>query len=253
MQSKTLISKLLIVACYVGVGAVVTPVVVGPSDYVFAADKGSSDAQLAAKVKGQLKGKNFQDVTALAYGGTVTLSGQVPLYGYKPQAVKKAKKTPGVQAVRDNIAVGGPTLPDNVLQRKLMEQIQVDRVGYGQVFNAIGAAVQNGVVTLVGHAVGPVAAQSAVSLTEFTPGVKDVINQIRIDPAFADGRRNSHCDFQGDLWLSATAEIRHCSTASDSNFRTEWQRNFVRDGRQRNGQATRIHARKTGTECFPRY
>ena len=182
MQSKTLIAKLLIVACYVGVGAVVTPVVVGPSDYVFAADKGSSDAQLAAKVKGQLKGKNFQDVTALAYGGTVTLSGQVPLYGYKPQAVKKAKKTPGVQAVRDNIAVGGPTLPDNVLQRKLMEQIQVDRVGYGQVFNAIGAAVQNGVVTLVGHAVGPVAAQSAVSLTEFTPGVKDVINQIRIDP-----------------------------------------------------------------------
>jgi len=181
MRIKTVISRVLIAACCMGmlVGA---PGFVGSSAYVLAADMGSSDAQLAARVKRELKGKNFQDVTVLANGGTVTLSGQVPLYGYKAQAIKKAKKISGVKDVRDNIAVGGPNLPDNVLQRKLMERIEVDRVGYGQVFDAIGAHVQNGVVTLVGHAVGPIAQQSAVALTEFTPGVKDVINQIRVDP-----------------------------------------------------------------------
>lgn len=182
MQNKTVISRLLIAACCAGMVAVGAPVFVGPSAYVLAADMGNSGARLAARVKSELKGKNFQDVTVLANGGTVTLSGQVPLYGYKAQAIKKAKKTSGVKGVRDNIAVGGPTLPDNVLQRKLMEQIEVDRVGYGQVFDAIGAHVQNGVVTLVGHAVGPIAQQSAVALTEYMPGVKDVINQIRVDP-----------------------------------------------------------------------
>lgn len=114
--------------------------------------------------------------------GTATLSGQVPLYAYKAQAVKKAKKTSGVKDVRDNIAVGGPNVPDETLQRELLKKVEVDRVGYGQVFDAISVEVQNGVVTLGGHALGPVTQQSAVSLAEYQPGVKDVINNISVDP-----------------------------------------------------------------------
>ncbi|MGO8719587.1 MAG: BON domain-containing protein [Acidobacteriaceae bacterium] len=191
MQNKAVVSRLLIAVCCVGITGVGAPVLVGSAACVFAAENGSSDAQLTRAVKSELKGKNFQDVTVMVEDGTATLSGQVNLYAYKLEAIKKAKKTRGIKDVRDNIAVGGPIIPDNVLQRKLLEKIEVDRVGYGQVFDAISVQVANGVVTLGGHALGPIAQQSAVSLTEFTPGVKEVVNQINIDPTstFDDGVR----------------------------------------------------------------
>ncbi len=63
-----------------------------------------------------------------------------------------------------------------------MQKLQYDRVGYGNAFNAISVNVQNGVVTLAGNALGPVAADSAVSLVSHFPGVQDVINNIQVDP-----------------------------------------------------------------------
>ena len=42
--------------------------------------------------------------------------------------------------------------------------------------------VQNGEVTLSGHAYGPVDADSAVAVAANTPGVKDVTNDIEVDP-----------------------------------------------------------------------
>ena len=182
MRSDAVVSRLLIAVCCVALSGIGTTVLAGPSTSVFAADYGASDAALARAVKEKLKGKNFNDVTVMAREGTVTLSGQVNLFAYKAQAVKKAKKTRGIKDVRDNIAVGGPTIPDNVLQRSLLKRIEMDRVGYGEVFDAISVAVQNGVVLLGGHAIGPVTQQSAVALAEYTPGVKEVINRISIDP-----------------------------------------------------------------------
>lgn len=182
MQKKQIVSRFL-TAFFLGASALVAvPVLTGSPAGVFAADNAPSDAQLMKDVRERLGGKNFKDITLRVNDGIVTLSGQVELYGYKADALKKAKKTRGVRAVRDNIAVGGPTFPDAVLQQKLLSRIQVDRVGFGQVFDAISVGVRNGVVLLGGHALGPVAEQSAYSLTEYTPGVKDVINQIRIDP-----------------------------------------------------------------------
>jgi hyperosmotically inducible periplasmic protein len=159
-----------------------TAAMAGPSTAVFAADNGASDAAITSAVKERLKGKNFKDVTVRVQDGTATLSGQVNLFAYKVKAVKKAKKAEGIKDVRDNIAVGGPIIPDNVLQKDLLQRIETDRIGYGQVFDAISVAVQNGVVVLGGHAIGPVTQQSAVSLAEYTPGVKEVINRISIDP-----------------------------------------------------------------------
>ena len=69
------------------------------------------------------------------------------------------------------------------MRDKLGKAIQYDRVGYGTTpFNAIGVSVQNGVVTLSGHAYGPVDADSAVAVAANTKGVKDVINEIQVDP-----------------------------------------------------------------------
>jgi hyperosmotically inducible periplasmic protein len=72
-----------------------------------------------------------------------------------------------VQAVSNDIQVAGSDLPDPVLEAKLVKAISYDRVGYGTTpFNAISVQVQDGTVTLAGH----------------TPGVKNVVNEVRIDP-----------------------------------------------------------------------
>lgn len=140
------------------------------------------DAQLKSEVLHELHGKNFKHVTARVSQGVVTLSGEVNLYAYKAEAMEKARKARGVKDVRDNIAVGGVTLPDAVLAQKLNDRIQVDRIGFGQAFDAISVQVQNGIVMLGGHAKGPVTEQSAVALADYMPGVKGVINKIQIDP-----------------------------------------------------------------------
>lgn len=182
MGRNVIVSKLLIAACWVGITGIGTAGLTGPSTYAFAAEIGVPDGSLTNAVQQRLKSKNFRDVTVMVQDGTATLSGQVNLFAYKAQAVKKANKVRGIRDVRDNIAVGGPTIPDNVLQRNLLKRIEVDRIGYGQVFDAISVSVQNGVVALGGHAIGPVTQQSAVSLAEYTPGVKEVINRISVDP-----------------------------------------------------------------------
>ena len=63
------------------------------------------------------------------------------------------------------------------------EKLAWDRVGYGDTtFNAISIGVENGVVTLGGHAHFDWDKDSAVSLVSTYPGVKDVINDIEVDP-----------------------------------------------------------------------
>ncbi len=193
MRSQNVVSRLLI-AFFVGsAGLIAVPVLLGAAVPIVAAESTGSDTRLASQIQSRLQEKKFQGVTARVSGTTATLSGQVDLYAYKAEAIKKARKVRGIQAVRDNIAVGGTTLPDNVLQQKLVSKIEVDRVGYGQVFNAISVEVHDGIVTLGGHALGPAAQRSAVALAQYMPGVKEVINQISIDPVspMDDGIRRS--------------------------------------------------------------
>ena len=55
-------------------------------------------------------------------------------------------------------------------------------MGYGNAFNAITVSVSNGVATLGGHALGPVAKDSALNLAKRTPGVTNVVDKIQVDP-----------------------------------------------------------------------
>ena len=57
-----------------------------------------------------------------------------------------------------------------------------DRVGYGNAFNSISLQVSNGVVTLAGHARTDVDKDSAMALVSTYPGVKDVSDEIQVDP-----------------------------------------------------------------------
>jgi hyperosmotically inducible protein len=113
----------------------------------------------------------------------VSLTGTVNVYGVKADAEKKARKVKTVAAVRDDIRVSGPAVPDQVLQRKLLSRIQSDRIGYGTAtFNAISLSVENGVVTLGGTAYGPVDKDSAIIDASYMAGVKGVVDNIQVDP-----------------------------------------------------------------------
>lgn len=142
---------------------------------------GQQDASSQAQAR--LNKSQFKDVKVSVENGIATLSGSVGLYEYKKDAANRIRKVPGVTAVRNEIQVSGPTVEDNTLKAKLAEKLAYDRVGYGTTpFNAITVNVENGVVTLGGHAYSDVDKDSATALVSTYPGVKDVVDDIEVDP-----------------------------------------------------------------------
>ena len=140
------------------------------------------DSGTAATVQSKLNKSQFKNVRVTVQNGVATLSGTVDLYEMKVDADKRVHKVKGVEAVRNNIEVAGPNVSDQELQSKLTEKLAYDRVGYGNLFNAISVNVQNGAVTLGGHARTYVDRDSALALVSTYPGVKDVANEIEVDP-----------------------------------------------------------------------
>lgn len=142
------------------------------------------DENPAAALTAKLNKKQFQNVKITVDNGVATLTGNVDLYEYKEQADKIAHKAKGISAVRNEIQVGsnGASISDEDLQQKLVEKLQYDRVGYGNAFNAISVKVHDGAVTLGGHARTDVDRDSALALVSTYPGVKDVNDEVQVDP-----------------------------------------------------------------------
>ncbi|MGB9073061.1 MAG: BON domain-containing protein [Terriglobales bacterium] len=127
--------------------------------------------------------KQLQKVRSSVEDGIVTLTGSVGLYQDKLDAAKKVKKLANVSGVRNQIAVAGETVPDGQLQQKLAKKLAYDRVGYyDNAFNYIAVAVKDGVVTLSGAAYWDVPRDSALAIVARTPGVKDVVNRVKVLP-----------------------------------------------------------------------
>ena len=140
-----------------------------------------SDNNIQAEMQNSLK--KFKGIQISVKDGVVDLEGTVNTYATKEEIDKKAHRVKKVSAVRNNLQIAGAgEIPDQQLQQQIVKKLQYDRVGYGNAFNAITVNVQQGVVTLGGHALGPVAADSAVSLASNFPHVQDVINEITVDP-----------------------------------------------------------------------
>jgi hyperosmotically inducible protein len=140
------------------------------------------ESSVATAITAKLNKKEFQNVKVTVENGIATLSGSVDLYEYKADADKRTHKVKGVNAVRNEIQVSGPTVSDDELKQKLAEKLEYDRVGYGNVWNAISVDVRGGVVTLGGHARTDVDKDSAMALVSTFPGVKDVNDEISVDP-----------------------------------------------------------------------
>jgi osmotically-inducible protein OsmY len=143
--------------------------------------QGDSDVQ--ASVQKALSASRFKGIQASVENGVVTLTGTVDLVANKINADQKVHHVKGVTAVRNDIEVAGAEVPDQQLQEKLLKAITYDMVGYGTTaFDAITVQVQNGVATLGGHAYGPVDASDAVAIVANTKGVRDLIDNIQVDP-----------------------------------------------------------------------
>jgi len=152
-----------------------------------AAGTGSSasaqaDNPAVSDAAARLNHKEYRDVKVTVDNGIATLTGNVDLYEHKADAEKRVRKAKGVVAVRNQIEVAGPAISDQELEAKLREKLAYDRVGYGNTFNAITVTVENGVVTVGGHARTDVDKDSALALVATHPGVKDVIGEIEVDP-----------------------------------------------------------------------
>lgn len=142
----------------------------------------ADNSDTTSNVQAKLNKSQFKDVKVSVDGGVATLSGTVDLYEYKADADKRVHKVKGVTAVRNDIQIAGPDVPDQELQAKLLERLTYDQVGYWNVFNAISVNVQSGIATLAGHALDYPARDSALALASTYPGVKDVVDDIQVDP-----------------------------------------------------------------------
>ncbi len=143
----------------------------------------NDDAHLQQEVQKALSSSRFKGIQPSVQNGVVTLNGTVDLFATKMAADQKVRHVKGMKALQDDIQVSGPEIPDQQLQAKLQQAIAYGLLGYVPVaFQAITVQVQNGVVTLGGHAAGPIAANDAVGIVENTKGVKDVVDNIQVDP-----------------------------------------------------------------------
>jgi hyperosmotically inducible periplasmic protein len=134
------------------------------------------------ETEGRLNKPQFSDVRVTVEDGIATLTGTVDLYQYKADAERHVHKAKGIRATRNLIEVKDREISDRNLQSQLSDRLAYDRVCFGNMFNAIGVKVDLGVATLDGHARTYVDRASALALVGTTPGVRDVVDLIEVDP-----------------------------------------------------------------------
>jgi hyperosmotically inducible protein len=141
-----------------------------------------NDQQIQQDVEKLLRSrKQFQEVKATTDDQIVTLEGTVNLYIDKADLERRVKRVKHVDGVRNHVTVSS-SVPDDQLRQTLSDKLAYDRVGFGNVFNAITLQVQDGVVTLGGNVHDYPSRDSAVAIAESTPGAKDVIDDIEVAP-----------------------------------------------------------------------
>ena len=127
--------------------------------------------------------KPLQSVKSSVEDGIVTLTGTVDLYQDKLDAAKKVRKLANVNGVRNDIAVAGETVPDRQLQQKLAKKLAYDRVGYyDNAFNYLAISVKDGMASVSGATYNDVGRDSALAIIARTPGVKDVVSEVKVLP-----------------------------------------------------------------------
>lgn len=150
----------------------------------------ANDQKIQQDVNKVLNDNNaWKNVRANVDDGVVTLNGEVPLFRDKQKLEQKIAKRKGVAGVRDDVEIAGTTASDLQLQETLANKLRYDREGFGSVFNSLTVGVDDGVATIGGTVRVPYDKDSALSLVASTPGVKKVVDNIKVAPtSFYDDR-----------------------------------------------------------------
>lgn len=125
---------------------------------------------------------SFKNVNAKVEDGTISLTGTVPTLADKLSLDHKMHDKDHVDAVRNQVQVKDASVSDADLRAKLADKLRYDRIDRGIQYNSINLGVQNGVVTLTGSVLDDVSHDSALSIVEHTPGVKQIIDNIQVQP-----------------------------------------------------------------------
>jgi osmotically-inducible protein OsmY len=78
--------------------------------------------------------------------------------------------------------VAGPNVPDAQLEQKLAQKLRYVRTGYDITFDYFALNVKDGVVTVEGQDRTGVGRDEALADIQNMPGVKDVIDNITLEP-----------------------------------------------------------------------
>jgi hyperosmotically inducible periplasmic protein len=156
------------------------------------------DQEIQTRVEQRLADKkDFRNVEASTEDAIVTLTGAVDTNQQKMDAAKRIRKSDKVQGVSNLIAVS-TNVADQELFAKLNHKLYYDRIGYDNRFNYVTASVKDGVVILIGETRTDVSRDSAAEVAASTPGVKEVVNDIKVAPA---------SNFDDDIRIAATRAI----------------------------------------------
>ena len=150
------------------------------------------DNQIQTTVTQKLHAKReLSNVKASVADGIVTLTGTVDLYQGKLDALKAARKAAHAQGVRNLVDVAGPNVTDAQLEQKLAKKLRYVRLGYDITFDYFALGVKDGVVTVEGQDRTGLGRDEALFDIANTPGVKDVIDNVSLEPVsqFDDGLR----------------------------------------------------------------
>ena len=171
-RNKSILSSLLMVG------------LLSASLFAQTSSAGRYDATVQTNVAHKLAdNQKFHNVKSSVEDGIVTLTGTVDLYQDKLDAAKAAKKQKNVQGVRNLITVAGPAVGDEQLHEQLAKKLYYDRVGwYDSAFNYYTLSVKDGVATIGGETYNDVGRDSALAIAYRMPGVKDVVNEIKVSP-----------------------------------------------------------------------
>jgi hyperosmotically inducible periplasmic protein len=197
-KTKSILSSFLLVG------------LLGASLFAQTSSAGRNDATIQTGVIKKLDdNQKYKNVKSTVEDGIVTLTGTVDLYQDKLDAAKSAKKQKNVQGVRNLIEVAGPAVSDAQLHEELSKKLYYDRVGwYDSAFNYYTLSVKDGVATIGGQTYNDVGRDSALAIAYRMPGVKDVVNDIKVSPvsSFDDNlRRRTVRALYGDSALGKYA------------------------------------------------
>ncbi len=179
MKTNRISPRLIALLTAFAVGIATSPVPVSAA----VAKKSDSKVKIYVEYKlakeGILKDNNIKvDVT----GRAVILSGTVPTLHDRTQVGKIVKKVDRHYAVVNDLSVKGPFVPDSALAADVLHRVE-NHVFY-TVYDWLTVGVTNGVVTLHGWVSEPWEVQQYHAQAEKVPGVRKIINQLRVEMNF---------------------------------------------------------------------